>query len=123
MSQQYNSDMPNDYNGSDYAELSGYYRANPVPANSLLTFNIYPKDARYFDLNRKVNRKVPNVVPMSYNVLEGRGPYTQYASGREGFRQITPQIDVAGGAVINNKYATAEKDDSELMFMAYANPR
>lgn len=123
MAQQYNSDMSGDYDGSDYAELSGYYKANPVPANSLLTFNIYPSDARYFDLNRKVNRKVPNVVPMSYNVLEGRGPYTQYASGREGFRNVSPQIMTAGSAVMNNKYYTAEKDDSELLFMSYNNPQ
>ena len=63
----------------DYAELSGYYQANKVPSNSLLTFNIYPEDAKYFDLNRKTNMKVPNVRPRSYNTLEGSGQYAPYA--------------------------------------------
>lgn len=122
MAQQY-SDTASSYEGNDYAELSGYYQANPVPANSLLTFNIYPQDAKYFDLNRKINRRVPNVKPMSYDVLEGRGSYTPFASYREGFRQVTPQIMTAGSAVINNKFLTAEKDDSELLYMNYDNPR
>src|SRR5271169_1848842 len=114
MSQQY-SDSAGSYNGNDYADLSGYYQANPVPSNSLLTFNIYPKDAKYFDLNRKVNQRVPNVKPMTYDVLEGRGNYTPYSSYREGFRQVSPQIEVAGGSVINNKYQTAQAQDSELL--------
>lgn len=139
MSQQYlegGNSSPSD----DYAELTGYYQANPVPANSLLTFNIYPDDAKYFDLNRKTNQKVPNWKPRSYETLEGRMPYTPYAenfkqgmmngkmknswaSKREGFKVISPQILVSGGSVINNKYEVASKDDSELIYMAYDNPR
>jgi hypothetical protein len=122
MSQQY-YDNSGQYNGNDYAELSGYYNANRVPENSLLTFNIYPQDAKYFDLNRKTNRHVKNFKPMTYDILTGRGQYTPYSSYREGYRNVSPQVEVAGGAVINNKYATAERDDSELLFLAYANPR
>jgi hypothetical protein len=122
MSQQY-YDNSGTYNSNDYADLSGYYNANRVPENSLLTFNIYPQDAKYFDLNRKINRKIPNVKPMSYDLLEGRGQYSPYASGLEGYRNISPQIMIAGQSVMNNKYAQAEKDDSELLFMAYSNPR
>src|SRR5277367_6957984 len=132
MAQQYQDNgmgSPSD----DYAELSGYYQANKVPSNSLLTFNIYPEDAKYFDLNRKTNMKVPNFKPRSYNTLEGPGQYTPYAenfksgmmngkmsmnsgnmmSGRkEGFRVISPQVYTAGGSVINNKYEVGSKDDS-----------
>jgi hypothetical protein len=140
MAQQY-MDNGMSSGSDDYAELSGYYQANPVPANSLLTFNIYPDDAKYFDLNRKTNRKVPDVRPRSYEVLEGRGPYTPYAEGfkqnvrsmsrpmssgcgmksREGFTVVSPQLMTAGGSVINNKYEVASKEDSELIYMAYSN--
>ena len=122
MSQQY-SDTSSSYNGNDYADLSGYYQANPVPSNSLLTFNIYPKDAKYFDLARKVNERVPNVKPRTYDILEGRGNYTPYASYREGYKTVNPNIYTAGGSVVNNKYADAEEQDSELIYMAYDNPR
>jgi hypothetical protein len=142
MAQQYSDTTGLSSPSDDYAELSGYYQANPVPANSLLTFNIYPDDTKYFDLNRKTNRKVPDVKPRSYEVLEGRGPYTPYSEGfkqnmmngrlmsnnggcssrsREGFTVVSPQLSTAGGSVMNNKWDVASKQDSELIYMAYNN--
>ena len=54
----------------DFSTLEDYYQATIPTRPSFLTYIPTTSDFPYLDMGRKMNDKVPNFVPRSYNVLE-----------------------------------------------------